>query len=488
MTLPQSITWLIEQITSTPPRSPRDATRLVAEAKINASDLLLWADFDHPVADSYGRKLVFDGGFFEIMVMSWNPGDFSAIHDHGHTVWGAVQVFGSAGHAIFASDGEQIVTVNRTRLTPERILGVGHDLVHQMGNPGNERFLSLHIYGNPDCQKNVTGDARIFDLLQEEIVKTDGGVFYGLPEKAVNSRTGLLQSDYYTWLHDATKKLQRAIRAKNDTAGLLKKIADESNWQRLKNDLKSRVDESGRVTDSRYWKWLKASLKEMSSIQGKLVDGKSDEPDARWRSSACEKRIGGPTQPDFPDYLHHIFQREDLAPSRATFLNVGDGTRRPGLLELNENFGQFDVTFCNRFQFLHPREFLGAVRRTQQVTKPGGICICEFVAGDHIRSYPNLIVSDNDRLISLRTPVLVQRDGWTIQESEVINIHRHNGIRIATKMIRRFVCTPRTAREAIESVFDARAYVLDTVTLDEIAEECETCDSTRYAVCIRRNL
>ena len=63
--------------------TPAIARQCVLDANLRAEDLTAWADFDHPVEDSYGRRLVYDGGDFEIMVMSWAPGDFSAIHDHG---------------------------------------------------------------------------------------------------------------------------------------------------------------------------------------------------------------------------------------------------------------------------------------------------------------------------------------------------------------------------------------------------------------------
>ena len=52
---------------------------LVVNCQITSQALMPWADFDHPVADSYGRQLVHHGGHFEVMVMSWLPGDCSAI-------------------------------------------------------------------------------------------------------------------------------------------------------------------------------------------------------------------------------------------------------------------------------------------------------------------------------------------------------------------------------------------------------------------------
>jgi hypothetical protein len=69
------------------------------------------------------------------MVMSWRPGDFSTIHDHGYTQWGAVQVFGPAEHATFRIDDDKIATLARWRMKNRDVIGVHHDLLHQMATP-----------------------------------------------------------------------------------------------------------------------------------------------------------------------------------------------------------------------------------------------------------------------------------------------------------------------------------------------------------------
>jgi len=82
---PTSLQRLIQTLGQATHLTPECVQDVVLNAGISAQDLMPWADFHHPIADSYGRKLVFDGGHFEVMVMSWLPGDFSAIHDHGRS-------------------------------------------------------------------------------------------------------------------------------------------------------------------------------------------------------------------------------------------------------------------------------------------------------------------------------------------------------------------------------------------------------------------
>lgn len=146
-TYPINLQTLIYMLQETPEFTPEDIQTMVVKADISAQDLMPWADFNHPVTDSYGRQLVFDGGHFEIMVMSWMPGDFSAIHDHGATQWGAVQCFGAAEHFIYTFTQGVLCTLQPAHYSPGMVHAVDHSLIHHMGNPGSEPFLSLHVYG-----------------------------------------------------------------------------------------------------------------------------------------------------------------------------------------------------------------------------------------------------------------------------------------------------------------------------------------------------
>ena len=210
--LPPSLDRLLKNIRASAMLTPEIARQCAIEAKIEVRDLLPWADFKHPVADSYGRQLVYDGGTFEIMVMSWLPGDFSAIHDHGATEWGAVQCFGEAEHYTYKLENGILSTLKRTDYIPASVKQVDSDLIHQMGNPGEAPFLSLHIYGSESSEGGVTSNARIFDLFEGSIQLTDGGVFFGLPESQINQRIYGLRGDVETTLRHHRQMRDRFYR------------------------------------------------------------------------------------------------------------------------------------------------------------------------------------------------------------------------------------------------------------------------------------
>jgi predicted metal-dependent enzyme (double-stranded beta helix superfamily) len=227
--LPASLCNIINRLRTTSVVQPVQLKEIIAAARVKAEDLQPWADYKHPLADSYGRKLVYQDENFEVMVMSWAPGDFSAIHDHGYTEWGAVQIFGPAEHATFTERNGQLETLNRWLVQTGDIVTVNHDLIHQMGNPtANRHFLSLHIYGHHEQLDNITGDARIYELDQGLIQRVDGGVFFALPPADIKRTEAGPQGDYPTTLRHRTELLRRILKLRQ--AG---QWDDEAGWLNL---------------------------------------------------------------------------------------------------------------------------------------------------------------------------------------------------------------------------------------------------------------
>lgn len=185
--VPQSpgLRFLIEGLSACTVNDSAQLLELIAIAGVNAGELEPWADYNHSPLDSYGRQLVWHGGHFEVMVMTWLPGDFSAIHDHGYAQWGAVQCFGTAEHHTYKLKGRHLNYEASLPYTPGQIRLVNRGLIHQMGNSGSESFMSLHIYGADVCCEAITGNARIFSVNEGRIFFTNGGVFFGLPDREI---------------------------------------------------------------------------------------------------------------------------------------------------------------------------------------------------------------------------------------------------------------------------------------------------------------
>ena len=223
-----SVKNLVEMLESLGKFTPESVHEAVSECDVRAEDIERWVDYDYPVSDSYGRKMVHNGGFFEVMIMSWEPGDYSGIHDHGKAEFGAVKIFGVAEHAIFKLEKQKLTTISREIIKSGTTLKVTPSLIHQMGNPGESNFFTLHVYGNVNLEGGITSEARIFDYSRNELLFVDGGIFYLLPENEIVHRKKLPEADRATRERDLIEASKRA-----------KAIGNDPEYRRLMNEISS---------------------------------------------------------------------------------------------------------------------------------------------------------------------------------------------------------------------------------------------------------
>lgn len=535
--LPESLQTIVHDVRTTEELTPSALRRIVSEANIDPDMLLPWSTFDHSPADSYGRRLVYDGGFFEMMVMSWCPGDVSAIHDHGHTQWGAVQIFGPAEHAVFLVQNGQISTLSRINVKPGQIVYVGHDLVHQMGNRTEDvRFLSFHLYGSRQHDHAITADARVFDLNEGCIQRVDWGVFHALPERDIKQREQAPEPDFPTWLRNTVEIIRRVRTARlhhcdesnKDLGRLLADLFDKecSQRQRLLDDLSEQLDERGHAINGYFWKLLCRELSEAAVLQNDVLQTQPDEDSFSSYAELYDAVIGRPYLAEFiAPYLTFCRQRYDLDFDNSTLLSLGCGTglmeryivtelglkrgnllgidiseamikvaRRRidaeigDLLTLDPSVRLWDLAFggLNVFQYLHHSNFETAVRKMAGVVKPGGYFLGDFITSDHIRWYPNLVYSEDHKILSFRTPSLIEKDNYMFQSSRIINVDFRDGMRITDEGAHERFLPPLTrVRHAFETAFNGAVDVYDAVSLEPIPRQADTCPSTRYLVCAR---
>lgn len=128
--------------------------------------------------------------------MRWHPYDFSAIHNHGHAEMGLVKLFTPMTHNVYGRSENTIIHLKEEKLDKGEIIPVDSGLIHQMGNPtSNSWGLTLHVYTRSDNEisSSVTEDSEIFDVLNEKIFLTSGGVFIvpNMKESRLSHEQGL---------------------------------------------------------------------------------------------------------------------------------------------------------------------------------------------------------------------------------------------------------------------------------------------------------
>lgn len=532
-TLPASIEKVIAQLEQTKDLNPGKLKRIMREANIKAEDLVPWADYEHPTTDSYGRKLVYKGDQYEIMVMSWSPGDFSTIHDHGFTQWGAVQVFGPAEHATFRAAQDRIHTLARWQLDADDIIGVGHELVHQMGNNTEDQyFLTLHIYGVMEQIDSVTGDARIFDLENNTIQRVDGGVFFALPAEKVNSTIPGPKADFPTRLRHMTELTNRLLKMTDEKLAKTGKNVDQiladafsiEHRPALLNHLEGIIDQNGHHSNSIAWKNLIQELKAAAKLQ-KRLDKEQGQGDHFHKYAALyDAVIGRPCLDGFMrNYLQFFVKEYDNDLKENDIISLGCGTGlveemlihemgvpaeqlygidiskamvtearkrinadQGNVLELDPEIRKWDIAFSglNVFHYLNAEDLEEAIQKTASILKDGGFFIGDFITPDHIRWYPNAIHAANEEVVSLRTPRLIEKDGRMYQESEIVNINFMNGlmeISYAGKH-QRFLPPMNRMRAYFEKAFKGKVSLYDARSLEPISDWADSCPSTRYII------
>jgi cysteine dioxygenase len=98
----------------------------------------------------YGRKVICSTPTTELLVMNWAPRHECAPHDHGSS-YGWIQIVdGTARHRLYTLDQHDVPTpyLQRTEHAGQ-LYFAPRGQIHQMGNPGEGRLLTLHLYAPP---------------------------------------------------------------------------------------------------------------------------------------------------------------------------------------------------------------------------------------------------------------------------------------------------------------------------------------------------
>ncbi len=127
---------------------------------------------------------------------------------------------------IFGVNDGVLAMKDRMTTSDGLVYPVDHNLIHLMGNSTSQPMLSLHLYGRDEAAESITGNARVFDLCENKIQRTDGGVFYCLPESEVHRREGCPLADRETELLHHRLMLSRIERISRRTPELERRACE----------------------------------------------------------------------------------------------------------------------------------------------------------------------------------------------------------------------------------------------------------------------
>ncbi|MGL5835281.1 MAG: FAD/NAD(P)-binding protein, partial [Waterburya sp.] len=110
--------------------------------------------------ENYQRRILYRDSSCEIILVCWQPGQFSSIHDHGDSLNVTCVYQGVLTSRIFARNdsttGELSPLFREEKyLQPSELTGVERAQIHQLANTSEENLITLNIYAKPLQQMQV---------------------------------------------------------------------------------------------------------------------------------------------------------------------------------------------------------------------------------------------------------------------------------------------------------------------------------------------
>jgi cysteine dioxygenase len=124
-----------------------------------AADCHDWRDYVRFREDCYARNLVSASGLFELLVICWQPGQVSPIHDHqGQRCWMAVLDGGMRETQFKESTGGPLREHRSTTFHSGQVAYIQDEIaLHEIAPAGEAAGVTLHLYSRP------IRECRIFD-------------------------------------------------------------------------------------------------------------------------------------------------------------------------------------------------------------------------------------------------------------------------------------------------------------------------------------
>lgn len=110
--------------------------------------------------ENYQRQILYRDSCCEIILVCWQPGQFSPIHDHGDSlnvtrVYQGVLTSRTFTHNDFVPGESSPLLVQEKYLQPGELVGVERAQIHQLANTSEQNLITLNIYAKPLKQMQV---------------------------------------------------------------------------------------------------------------------------------------------------------------------------------------------------------------------------------------------------------------------------------------------------------------------------------------------
>ncbi len=198
--MPDSLKKIIFNVQNQKNIDSQILVEIIKHAKVSEKDLNQFESYNHSITESYGRSKIFECADFTVFVMSWSPLDFTAIHSHGHSEWGAVLFLNDTNHRLYNAKGKSIELAQKGIVPKGSIVPVNGKLVHAMGNLTDKPFQTLHIYGTNKQNGITIEDSIVYELEKNQRRTSFGSAFINIGEHLCKTTEAGIETNLETLL------------------------------------------------------------------------------------------------------------------------------------------------------------------------------------------------------------------------------------------------------------------------------------------------
>lgn len=119
--------------------------------------------------ECYTRNCIVDNDKFELILLCWEQGQFTPIHDHGGEECWVKVIDGEFKETIYKQNEDGVLNVVKSTIAKSNDVSYMKDFMgfHRLENISKKRSMSLHLYAKPIRNCNI------FDENSETFVNTE---------------------------------------------------------------------------------------------------------------------------------------------------------------------------------------------------------------------------------------------------------------------------------------------------------------------------
>lgn len=149
-----SLSQLVENLKESPTKDFISISKKVQLTAADVSDYATWSK------EKYTRNCVEINERFELILLCWEPGQKTPIHDHGGEECWVYFINSEFEEIIYENEGSELKEKNTACVSHGAVTYMTDFIgVHSLHNVGDKRGFSLHLYAKPIKSCNVFNDS-----------------------------------------------------------------------------------------------------------------------------------------------------------------------------------------------------------------------------------------------------------------------------------------------------------------------------------------